>query len=301
MHRRKLGRGIAAIAILAATALGAACTPTPGGPQPPAVPSGSFTFKAISAKNTSSNDECGLLCLDNDEPYPINIGFTVKIGQANSATAQAVVGTPAWDWWNLFDQGPDQGDTYTFAAGGEQAPVTMSNIPLLDIVDLAWTTNKLTVAGVWSWAYEGDVDPIGPAGMATTIANAIKAALNATLAVGTLPNDPNQIVNMIIGVITSNLFPTIGSFFAGLVPWGDDAMGSRMYIGLGVRGTLKSIIDGTVGAVTFPSVAIPVVSSPPDINGGAIFSLGNQSFNNQAMTNGGVQGQHDYAFQLTQN
>lgn len=301
MHRKNLRRGIAALAILAATSLGAACTPTPGGPQPPAVPKGNFTFKAISAKNTLSNDECGLLCLDNDEPYPINIGFTVKIGKANSATAQAVVGEAAWDWWNLFDQGPDQGDTYTFAPGPQQAPVTLSNIPLLDVSDLLWTSNHLTVAGVWSWAFEGDVDPIGPAGMASTIAAAIQTALNATLAKGTLPSDPNQIVNMIIGVITNNLFPVIGSFFSSLVPWGDDAMGSRMYVGLGVRGTLKSIIDGTVGSVTFPSVAIPVVTSPPDINGGAIFSLGNKSFTNQAMTNGGVQGQHDYAFELTQS
>ncbi len=296
MHRLNLRRGVAAIAILATAGLMAACTP-PGS----SIPKASYTFKAISAKNVSSNDKTclfGICSGATDEPYPINIGFTVKIGKANSATAQAVVGEQEWDWFNPFDQGPGEGSSYTFTAGAQQAPVTLSNIQLLDVGDLASSSNHLTVAGVWAWAYEGDTDPVGPGGMATTIANAVQAALNATLAAGTLPNDPNQIVSMILGVIGSNLFPTIGSFFAGLVPWGDDPIGSRMYIGLGVRGTLKGIIDTAVAGATFPSVAIPVVSSPPDINGGQIFSIGNRSFTDQAMTNGGVQGQHNYDYQL---
>jgi hypothetical protein len=297
-------RGLALASIVMSVGLMAACTPT-GPITAPAVPKGNFQFKALSATNVSSNDESGCIfgvCINpsTDEPYPINIAFTVQIGKPNSATAQAVVGQQHWDWFNPFSQGPDEGQTHTFVAGAEQAPVNLSNIPLLDVSDLAWTTNHLTVAGVWSWAYEGDTDPIGPGGMANTIAAAVKTALNQTLALGSLPSDTNQIVNSILGVIGANLFPTIGSFFAGLVPWGDDAMGSRMYIGLGVRGSLKTIIDATAGAATFPSVAVPLVSSPPDINGGAIYSLGTKAFNNQAMTNGGIQGQHNYNLSLTQ-
>jgi hypothetical protein len=282
----------------------AACTPQ-GPVTAPAVPKGNFQFKALSATNVASNDKGGCVfgfCVDpsTDEPYPINIAFTVQIGKPNSATAQAVVGEQHWDWFNPFDQGPDEGQTYTFASGAEQAPVNLSNVPLLDVSDLAWTSNHLAVAGVWTWAYEGDTDPIGPGGMANTIAAAVKAALNSTLALGSLPSDTNQIVNTILGVIGANLFPTIGSFFSNLVPWGDDAMGSRMYIGLGVRGSLKSIIDATAASATFPSVAIPALTSPPDIDGGAIYSLGNKAFNGQVMTNGSVQGQHNYNLSLTQ-
>jgi hypothetical protein len=74
-------------------------------------------------------------------------------------------------------------------------------------------------------------------------------------------------------------------------------MGSRMYLGLGVRGGLKSIIDATASTASFPSVDLPIV---PDIDGGAIYSLGNKSFTNQTMTNAGTQGQHRYNLSLTQ-
>jgi len=300
MNRPNLRRSFAALAVLATASMMAACS-TPPGSSPPKK---SYTFKAISAKNVSSNDETcflGICSGSTDEPYPVNIGFSVQIGKAGSATAQAVVGKQHWDWFNPFSQGPDEGQTYTFEAGAEQAPVTLSNIPLLDVADLLNTNNHLTVAGVWAWAFEGDTDPVGPSGMANTIAASVAAALNSTLATGSLPSDPNQIVSTILGVIGNNLFPTIGSFFANLVPWGDDAIGSRMYVGIGATGTLKGIIDTAAAGATFPSVAIPVVSSPPDIDGGAIFTLGNKSFTDQAMTNGGVDGRHDYAYSLTQN
>jgi hypothetical protein len=304
MRGTDLRRVLVSASILAAGALVAACGPQ--GPVPaPTVPTGNFQFKALSAKNVSSNDESGCflgICVNpsTDEPYPINIAFTVQIGVPGSATAHAVVGDQHWDWFNPFDQGPDEGETYTFSNGGEQAPVNLSNVPLLDVADLAFTSNHLEVAGVWSWALEGDTDPIGPGGMADTVADGLKAALNSTLAVGSLPSDPSDIVNSVLGVIGSHLFPTIGSFLSSVVPWGDDGMGSRMYIGLGARGTLKSIIDSSTASVSFPSIAIPVVKIPPDIDGGAIFSLGSRSFTGQVMTNGSVQGRHDYAFSLTQ-
>jgi hypothetical protein len=60
------------------------------------------------------------------------------------------------------------------------------------------------------------------------------------------------------------------------------------------------ILDSSIGGTSFPSLAIPVVKVPPDIDGGAIFTLGNKSFTNQVMTNGGVDGKHTYSFSLSQ-
>ena len=68
-----------------------------------------------------------------------------------------------------------------------------------------------------------------------------------------------------------------------------------------MTGTLKGIIDTATASATFPALAIPVVNDPPDIDGGAIFSLANRSFTNQVMTNGGVDGQHTYNYLLTQS
>ena len=80
----------------------------------------------------------------------------------------------------------------------------------------------------------------------------------------------------------------------------DDGIGSRFYVGIGARGTLASILDSSIGGTSFPSLAIPVVKVPPDIDGGAIFTLGNKSFTNQVMINGGVDGKHTYSFSLSQ-
>ena len=113
--------------------------------------------------------------------------------------------------------------------------------------------------------------------------------------------DTSQIVNSILGVLGNNIFPLLGSGLASIIPFaGDDAIGSRFYVGLGVTGSLKGIIDAAIGGKSFPSLAIPVISDPPDIDGGAIFSLATQSFTNQVMTNGGVSGKHTYDYQLTQ-
>ena len=297
MHTGTMRRSAALIvAVMTIGLLGAACAPTTPSGSPV---TGNFTFKATSVTVNTSNDKtCFIVCVGaNDEPYVINIGFTVNIGQANSATSQVVVGANAWP--GVFDQGPGEGQSHTFS-GGEQGAVTFPSVPLLDVLDLANTNNHLEIAGVWAWAMEADL--LGVSGLATTAAAAIKSVLNSTLAASSLPSDSNQIVNSILGVIGSNLFPALGGFLASIIPFaGDDAIGSRFYVGLGVTGTLKGIIDTATASATFPALAIPVVNDPPDIDGGAIFSLANRSFTNQVMTNGGVDGQHTYNYLLTQS
>jgi hypothetical protein len=288
MKQRPIQRGFALMSIVALVGLAAACVP-PSGPA-----TGNFSFSATSVTVNASNDKTcvfGLCVNTSDEPYVINVGFTVQIGVANSATDSVVVGDVA--------PSTGEGSTHTFT-GGEQGTINFPNVPLLDVADLLNTNNHLEIAGVWSWAMESDL--FGVSGLATTAGDAIKTALNSTLAAGSLPSDPSQIVSSILGVLGSNLFPALGGLIGSVIPFaGDDAIGSQIYIGLGVTGTLKTVIDAATAGATFPSLAIPVLSVPPDIDGGAIFSLGNQTLSNQVMTNGGVQGQHTYTYTLAQS
>jgi len=297
MEHRRVRRDLALMSIFAVVGLtAAACAPTGAGGGPA---THNFTFGATSVTVNSSNDKtCIIFCVGaNDEPYVINIGFTVKIGQANSATDAVVVGDNQWS--GVFDQGPGEGSSASMT-GGASGAVTFPNVPLLDVGDLLNTNNHLEIAGVWSWGMEADL--LGVSGIAVTAGDAIKSVLNQTLAVGSLPSDPNAIVSSIIGVLGNNIFPLLGSGLASILPFvGDDAIGSRFYIGLGVTGSLQGIIDAAVGSVAFPSLAIPIISDPPDIDGGAIFSLGAKTFSNQVMTNGGVQGQHTYTYAMTQS
>lgn len=293
MKHRVVRRGTAAAALLATSGLMAACVP----PTPP--PTQNFQFKATSVTVNSSNDKgpCVFgVCVPpaNDEPYAINIAFKVTIGEPGSATTQIVTGSNHWP--GAFDQGPGEGGSHNFT-GGEQATVGLNGITMVDIGDLA-AGSKLTVAGVWAWGMEADL--YSPGGIEAS-ANVLKTALNNTLAATSLPSDPNQIVSSIISAIgVGGAFSYLGANL-GSIFFGDDAIGSKFYIGVGARGALSDIIQSTAGSVAFPSIDIPVATTPPDIRGGAIFSLGagNRTFSGQSHTNGGVDGRHTYTYTLT--
>ena len=289
MHGQSVRRVIALASIVAAAGLMAACTPQ-GPITAPSVPKGNFVFKADSVRVDSSQDKtCVILCVNtSDEPFVINIAFSVTFGVPNSATTQVVTGS----------EGDSTGEGSTqILTGGEQAATSLNGVPLLDVADLAWTTNHLTVAGVWSWAMEADF--LGVGGLATTAADAIRGVLNSTIANSSSPTNADAIVDILLSAIGDNIFPALGGILASVVPFlGDDGMGSRFYVGIGARGTLASIIDQAVVGTSFPSLPIPVVKVPPDIKGGAIFTLGNKTFPGQVMNNGGVDGQHTYQFSL---
>ena len=272
--------------------------PRVGRPTPTPPPTQNFTFKADSVTVNSSNDKGPCLfgvCVPpaKDEPYVVNIAFKVTIGEANSASTTIVTGDNHWP--GALDQGPGEGSSHTFA-GGEQAATTLSTT-MLDVADLA--TNKLQIAGVWSWGMEADL--YSPGGIEAA-ANTLKTALNTALGGGTLPSDTGAIVSMILNAIggVNGVFSFLGANL-GSIFFGDDAIGSKLYIGVGARGALSSIIQSTAGGAAFPSIDLPLVTVPPDIRGGAIFSLGagDRVLSGQSMTNGGVAGQHTYQFSLT--
>lgn len=283
-------RAGAFIALLATTALVAtACPPPTGGP-----PTATRTFRANVVTVESSNDGCFLVCPYKDEPKVIHVGFRAKVGVANSAQVQVSIGANHWN--GLFEQGPGEGQSHTYL-NNEAGILTFNNISMPDVLDLV-AGAPLEVVGVWAWKVEDDgILAANVNNMANAIAQALTPVLNQTIAAAALPSDPNQIVNTILSAIGNlgffNLVATgLTAILNNLNIASDDVVGSAMYVGVGASGTLAGIIDGATSGVAFPAIAIPAVRVPPDIGGGAIFSLSTtRNFSNN-FTNGSVDGRH---------
>ncbi|CAN5467280.1 hypothetical protein BH10ACT3_BH10ACT3_12520 [soil metagenome] len=276
-----------AVALLAVMGVAASCAPTaPDG----SIATKNWTFKANSVKVNSSQDAvydpifgaCISFAGCKDEPYLLNIGFRVKIGVPGSASAFVV--NPRTD--APEDVAPG---TTVNVSGAAASATTFNGVQALDLADLANTNNHLEVVGTYVWASEEDTIGNGAAGSA--IAGLLTDALNDTLASTSLTNlDASFIINLILnniggafGIIANNL-PTLGL--------GDDVLGGGMYIGIGAQGTLGSALDAVIGTTPFPTIAIPVVSVPPDITGGGIYTLtGGKTF---AQTFVGAGGSHTW-------
>jgi len=176
MIKTRSRRAVSAIALSATVGLmGAACTtPAPyGGPT-----KANYQIKTTSVKVIESQDAVYALglCVNfiggcKDEPYTLNIGFTVKIGVPDSATAFVVQGDSASDI--------AAGTTHTNSPG-EQATTQFGNVDTVSLNDLAQGAH-LELAGVWSWAMEADAFAANSAG---TVADLVKSALNTALASG---------------------------------------------------------------------------------------------------------------------
>jgi hypothetical protein len=276
-------RGVVVAALIA---LIAACTPQSGGGGGPAGPSGtSFQFRANKVTVVNHNDT--FLYGTSDEPYLHQIWFRVKLDQANSAQV-GVIGSRSDNAYSLSDGGSRN------LVGAERAAVDFNNVELADWTDLL-AGKKLEIVGTWTWAMEKD--DVSVSGVADTIAGVMQNVLNQTVAAATLPSDPNQLVSMVLGDFGTAFRLIAGGLFASIPGIPDDAIGSRFYIGLGSKGTLHQIVTDAAATAAFPTVAIPVVTVPPDIGGGTIYSLGTNvtSFNNQVFDQG--QGRHDYDFE----
>jgi hypothetical protein len=277
---------VGAIALLGAIGLMAACTPPEyGGP-----PTTNWKFETNTVRVNHSQDKvCVLVCVNtHDEPYSLNIAFRVKVGEPNSAQTSVVEGDSHND--------VGEGETYTMQ-GGERARTNFPAVGMVDLLDLALGA-KLEVVGVWTWAMEEDF--IGVNSAAHTVADAVQSALNSTLATASLPSDASQIVSTVLSSVgIGGAFTILGTTLLRITGLQDDAVGSRMYIGLGVTGGLGDVIDSTVGTVAFPTLAIPAITIPPDIEGGQIFRLGStasQAITNQLMNQPSVDGDYTMSF-----
>lgn len=289
--QRTRSRLALAVAILSVMGLAAACAP-----QPPS--NESWTFRANSVTVNDSQDEVrGLFgeCIPlevlngcKDEPYTLNIGFRVKIGAAGSASTEVV---------NNRTDAPENipaGSTVTLT-GNQQNAITWNNIKPLDVVDLASSSNKLEVVGVYSWASEEDF--VGNGLAADSVANILEDALNSTLAAGTLPNDVNDILAMILDHIGDALGLLVQNI--PLLGLGDDVLGGALYLGIGAKGGLADIINDATASTPPITLAIPLVELPPDIVGGGFFTFKNSTNFTQSFSGAG--GQHTYNFGVSRN
>ena len=297
--KRFLTKG-ALTGVLVSTALMAtACpdtAPVYGGP-----PTGTRTFKANSVTVNSNNDGWNITCFcTKDEPKVVNIGFRVKLGVANSASATVGVGDNHWN--GLFEQGLSSGGSHTFSTN-ESGAVTFSNVALPDLLDLAQGA-PIEIAGAWAWKVKDDgLLAASVNNFANSLASAITGALNSTLANTNAPADPNFLVNTIITALTGtgNFFGQFATTLTNLLNAfnisSDDITGSAFYVGVGSSGALGGIVDGVTSGVAFPAVAIPAVVVPPDIGGGSVFSLGTGTKNfTNSFTNGSVDGQYTVTY-----
>ncbi|HKY15775.1 MAG TPA: hypothetical protein VJM33_12695 [Microthrixaceae bacterium] len=296
MKRDRSRHFAALIAMAVSVGLVGACT-TPGGPVYPGPPQWSYTFKTTNYKVIEATDDtlCTFITPINchDEPYTLNIAFRVRVGEANSASAWVVEGEELLNDLKDGESAP--------ADAAAQAVTTFPNVNTVDLADLAFGA-KLEIAGVWSWAMEGDLTPVS--GTANAVKDILLAALQEYVETGVLPEDPNQIVSSLLGSVTfGSVFSVLSTSLASLVFIGDDGVGSRLYLGIGATGTLGSIIDATVGSATIPVVDIPIVGSfssvpvPPDIEGGRIFRLGAlPTFTDHFSQNGDDHFQNSFSF-----
>ena len=289
MHSTR-SRLFGVVGILAVLGIAAACAP----PAPPAVES--WTFRADTVVINDSQDEirdpifgaCIAIPNCDDEPYTLNIGFRVKIGQPGSADAFVV---------NNRTSAPSygEGSTVRDLTGAQEGPVTWNGLQPLDIVDLLNAENKLEVIGVYTWASEEDT--IGNGLAADTVADLLEDALNDTLAQGAIPED----LGLLLDLILDNIFGALGLLVNNIPTFGlgDDVLGGGLYIGVGAKGDLAALIDTAIAEVPPITFDIPIVSLPPDIDGGGIFTLGsNKTF---TQTFSGAGGTHTYGFALTKN
>ncbi len=264
--------------LLAVTMLFTACTPESQG----GVPGSTFRFKASKVTVVSENDT-GLYA-GGDEPFVLNLWFRVKYNQPNSAQV-GIVGSR-----NNALGSTLAGQSATLT-GGQTSEVVFGDVQLVDVLDVFNNNNKLEVVGTWTWAMERD--DVAVTGVADSALNIVKNLLNTVVASGNIPEDPNELVGAILGDFDDIFKLVAGALFASIPGIPDDAIGSRFYIGVPSKGTLSDIVDATAGQLPFPSIGIPIISVPPDINGGHIFSLGhNSTFQNEIFDSGN--GRHDY-------
>ncbi len=251
---------------------------------PPGVPVAGSSFRFRANKVTVVNHNDSFLYGVRDEPFVYNLWFRVKVGVPGSAQVGLAGGRG-----NAFnDLGDGQSHVLT---GGETAEVNFDNVQLLDVLDLVNPSNGLEIVGTWTWAMEQD--DVSVAGVANDTLGVVKNALNATVAAGTVPSDPNVLVSQLFGDIGDALSLIAGALFGSIPGIPDDAIGSNFYVGVASTGSLGTIVDAAASSLSIPNVAIPIVTVPPDINGGKLFSLGqNQEFLGQQFSSGGAR--HDY-------
>ncbi|HKY13560.1 MAG TPA: PKD domain-containing protein [Microthrixaceae bacterium] len=273
---------VGVLALAAFALLAAACTSGGG------APTGGHNFKFRATKVSVVNHNDSFLYGTRDEVYALNVWFRVKYNQPGSAQ----VGIAGHRDHAFDDLGDGQSLVYT---GNQMAEVNFPGVQLYDVLDLINPSNHLELVGVWTWAM--DQDDVSVTGVANDLLPILKGALDATVAAAVMPTDANFLVDIVFDDVWNALSLVAGALFGSIPGIPDDPIGSRVYVGIGAGGTLSQIMDAATSGVNIPELAIPIVTVPPDIDGGRIFSLGHNSiFGGEVMDQG--EGRHDYEVQV---
>ena len=282
------------VAIISAFGLiAAACAPpAPGGGGAPAPVD--WSFKGTQMHSVDSQDEvrvfgaCVALPNCDDEPFLLQVAFSVTLGEPGSAQAWTVTGDES--------TGVSEGDTIALT-GGKQAEVTFAGVQPLDVLDALNPANKMDIVGTYTWAAESDlINSLGVG--ANSIAGIFETALNDTIAAGVLPSDESALIQLILDLLFNNIGNAFGVIASNIPCLGlcDDVLGGRVYIGLGATGVLAGAIDAVLGGFAIP--AIPMVGDnlvPPPIHGGGLYTMGGaKAFADQSFPGAG--GEHEYDF-----
>lgn len=286
---RTRSRLVAVIAMVGFMGLAASCAPqAPGGGGTPAPIDWSFRGTSMTVNNVQ-DEVCVLVCVNtSDEPYLLQVAFKVTIGQPNSAQAWVVTGS------TLPSTSKNQTRTLS---GSQQATVNFNGIKPLDVLDALNPKNKMDIVGTYTWAAEEDqINSLS--GGANSIADIFKTALNGTLAAGSLPDgDTGALLDLIFDALFDNIGTPFNLIVSNIPCLGlcDDVLGGAVFVGLGATGTLAQLIDQALGGFTIPNIAIPLVSVPPDVQGGGLYTM--RSTKNFTQTFSGADGVHTYNFQ----
>ncbi len=286
---RTRSRLVAVIAMVGFMGLAASCAPqAPGGGGTPAPIDWSFRGTSMTVNNVQ-DEVCVLVCVNtSDEPYLLQVAFKVTIGQPNSAQAWVVTGS------TLPSTSKNQTRTLS---GSQQATVNFNGIKPLDVLDALNPKNKMDIVGTYTWAAEEDqINSLS--GGANSIADIFKTALNGTLAAGSLPDgDTGALLDLIFDALFDNIGTPFNLIVSNIPCLGlcDDVLGGAVYVGLGATGSLAQLIDQALGGFTIPNINIPLVSIPPDVQGGGLYTMRSSKTFTQSFSGAG--GVHTYTFQ----
>jgi len=305
--RRVRNRSVVAVAAFLTLSITAACVP----PAPPS--SQDWSFKADQVTAVVGNDPfirppiigCGTFegitqnCFD--EAYTITIWFRAQVGVPNSAQTGVVSTRPNAVSLCAQNRPTCSGNPTTRSLNNNQGGlVNFPDVRRYDVPDLIANPNApVEIVGAWVWAMEEDLAGTLNAG---PIANIMRDVLNQTIGEGNLPSDVSDLVQLLIDNLGqaillggSALLNALTSILFGI---GDDVLGSRIYVGVGARGTLGSIVNSSVPNLDGFNANLGFVGIP-NVLGVSVKALtGTQSFNDQVFNQ---DGRHDYDFRFFRN
>lgn len=249
-RQRRLGTALVAATVT--LALTSACVPETA----PAPAAERFRVNATTFRNLNQNEFTAFVN-ETDEPYVLQLGFSVKLGVANSATVFTVEDYPneickSGDGKPQAGLARDHPGPTSCTVPSAQGRVDLPDVRRLDVVDVLTNTAPLQIQGGLTVAMEADgLFNGGPGVQLNAIRDGLRDILNDTIAAGTVPSTGPQIRDLVKDLIGDAL-----QFFGGraldfISGFGnsDDRIGFGFSVFVGAKGTLADLLRPVLGGV----------------------------------------------------